>query len=226
MLHSKLLSQVPNLSHGFTTKEDKSGPEKLVSTKQVHGTFIYWANTNNLDNAAKEEADGIATTEQGISIGVQSADCCPILLCALDQNYHAISIMTLHSGWRGTAGRIIAKGLSLLYRESIKTSPITAILAAIGPYISGSHFEVGEEVKNILSLRNSSIRPTKKEGKYLFDIGMENIRQISLLAQKLPLLVIVESLGLCTYTNHDLLPSYRREPGVPHKIISYMRMDV
>ena len=226
MLYSKLLSYVPNLSHGFTTNKEKVEPEKIVRTKQVHGNFICWVRANNIDTITEETADGIATTEKGVAIGVQSADCCPILLCGVDQNYRALSLMALHAGWKGTAKQIAAKGLTLLYRESIKLGPLTTILVIIGPYISGANFEVGEEVKNAFSSENSSITFIQKEGKYLLDIGLENIRQISQSAQKIPTLVMMESLGLCTYTNQELLPSYRREPNSPRKIISYLRMHV
>ena len=52
--------------------------------------------------------DGIMTSEQGVCIGVSTADCIPVLL--YDAAHHAAC--SVHAGWRGTVQYITMKAIS------------------------------------------------------------------------------------------------------------------
>ena len=85
-------------------------------------------------------ADAVVTVERGILIGVQVADCVPILLC----DPRKMVISAVHAGWRGTAARIIRKTISAM-AEHFGSSPGDIVMAC-GPSIRGCCYQVGTEV--------------------------------------------------------------------------------
>jgi hypothetical protein len=114
-------------------------PAEPTGLAQVHGTGV-------IDAAAHPrvvEADGSRTRSPGIVCAVLTADCLPLLLCARD----GTEVAALHCGWRGLAGGMIEAGLN-----GIATAP-EALLAWLGPAISGPCYEVGEEVRSALLAR-------------------------------------------------------------------------
>lgn len=111
----------------------------MVSARQVHGADVLWhaAAPGWTLHAA---ADGHATTSRGILLLVTVADCVPVYL--VDRQARAVAL--LHAGWRGTAGRILARGVELL-RERAGVFPADLVMHA-GVAISGPRYEVGAEV--------------------------------------------------------------------------------
>ena len=110
---------------------------KLISLKQIHSDVIH------LFDAAPAEpcrGDGSATNRPGLLLGVQTADCVPILL--VDPKKRAIA--AVHAGWRGTLQRIVVKAIGKMQMQ-FKSNPAD-LLAAIGPSIGGCCYEVGTEV--------------------------------------------------------------------------------
>ncbi len=110
---------------------------KLISLKQIHSDVIH------LFDAAPAEpcrGDASATNRPGLLLGVQTADCVPILL--VDPKRRAVA--AVHAGWRGTLQRIVTKALGKMQME-FGTKPAD-FLAAIGPSIGGCCYEVGTEV--------------------------------------------------------------------------------
>ena len=89
---------------------------------------------------AAPQGDALITREPGVLLVVQTADCVPILLA--DPKRRAIA--AIHSGWRGTARRIAAKTLGRMQME-FGTEP-EDVVAALGPAIGQSCYEVGTEV--------------------------------------------------------------------------------
>jgi YfiH family protein len=86
------------------------------------------------------QGDALITREPGVLLVVQTADCIPILLA--DPKRRAIA--AIHSGWRGTVRRIAAKALGRMQME-FGTKP-EDVIAALGPGIGQSCYEVGTEV--------------------------------------------------------------------------------
>jgi len=110
---------------------------KLVALKQIHSDVVH-----PFDTLPKEACQGDASiTEQpGLLLGVQTADCVPILL--VDPKRRAVA--AVHAGWRGTLARIVAKTVGQLQMRF--GSKPAELLAAIGPSIGGCCYEVGTEV--------------------------------------------------------------------------------
>ena len=109
----------------------------LVPLKQFHSDVVH------LFDAAPGEpcrGDASATNQPGLLLGVQTADCVPILL--VDPKRRAVA--AIHAGWRGTLQRIAGKTLGAM-RMKFGSKPAD-VLAAIGPAIGGCCYEVGTEV--------------------------------------------------------------------------------
>jgi YfiH family protein len=112
-----------------------------VGLRQIHSDIVRVARSADAEPSAEAaKADALITKERGLLLTVQVADCVPILLA--DKKRHAIA--AIHSGWRGTLQRIAEKTLGRMQME-FGTRP-EDVLAALGPGIGQSCFEVGPEV--------------------------------------------------------------------------------
>ena len=109
----------------------------MVSLKQFHSDVVcgFSAAPNELCSA-----DASISNTPNLLLGIQTADCVPILL--LDPLKRAIA--AVHAGWRGTLQRIVEKTIGRMKME-FKSNP-SDLLAAIGPAIGGCCYEVGTEV--------------------------------------------------------------------------------
>jgi polyphenol oxidase len=110
----------------------------LVTLRQIHSDLIHVV-TKPDDKPLV--GDGLVTNVSEIALGVQTADCFPLLL--IDRKNKAVG--AFHAGWRGTVRRIAEKGLGLMRRE-YGTLP-EDVVAAIGPGIQACCYEVGEDLK-------------------------------------------------------------------------------
>ena len=124
------------------------GADKMraVAMRQIHSDIIHVVRGDEArasGNAACEtapKADAVITRERGMLLAVQTADCIPILLA--DDKSRAVA--AIHSGWRGTLGRIAEKALGCMQME-FGTRP-EDVVAALGPGIGQCCYEVGAEV--------------------------------------------------------------------------------
>jgi purine-nucleoside/S-methyl-5'-thioadenosine phosphorylase / adenosine deaminase len=109
----------------------------LVALKQFHSDVI-------CDFSASPEeacsADASISNTPGLLLGIQTADCVPILL--VDPVKRAVA--AIHAGWRGTLKRIVEKTVGRM--EMQYGSRPKDLIAAIGPAIGGCCYEVGVEV--------------------------------------------------------------------------------
>ncbi|MEC8424162.1 MAG: polyphenol oxidase family protein, partial [Myxococcota bacterium] len=102
----------------------------LVS--QVHGTRMLEAFSPGLVG----EADAVFTRVRGLPIAIRTADCVPVLLAG-----DAV-VAAVHAGWRGAAAGIVPAVVTALRSAQLGSG----LAAAVGPAISGRHYEVGPEV--------------------------------------------------------------------------------
>ncbi len=112
---------------------------RLVIGRQVHGTRVLSHSGGWEGFLRTQEADGHISTEKGIALSVSVADCVPVFIA------HASGpVAILHSGWRGTASRIIDTGLQAFARHRI---PPDELLVHLGPAICGRCYQVSAEVR-------------------------------------------------------------------------------
>jgi hypothetical protein len=111
---------------------------RLVQVRQVHSAIVH-----RVDAASRElvSGDGILTAEPGLLLAIKTADCVPVLLADVKRR----AVGAFHAGWRGTAARIVEKGVGEMRREF--GSEPRDLRAAIGPCIRSCCYRVGEEVR-------------------------------------------------------------------------------
>jgi YfiH family protein len=150
-------------------------------------------------------ADAVVTKRKGILIGVQVADCVPVLL--FDRKKSIIG--SVHAGWRGTAAQIVKKTIKLMV-EDFNSSP-DDIIIAFGPSIRWNCYYVGYEVKDaVCKATGNGKYHVKTDGGYCIDLSSANMLQA--LSMSIPEKNIWSS-NECTYCNPDKYYSYRYSNG-------------
>jgi YfiH family protein len=109
----------------------------LVQVHQVHSPIVHRISAAEPHPAA---GDGLITNAPGVAIAVKTADCIPVI--AVDPVRRVVG--AFHAGWRGTAQRIVEKGIGEMRRQF--GSDPNDILVAIGPGIGVCCYQVGDEV--------------------------------------------------------------------------------
>ena len=113
------------------------GP-RLATAHQVHGDRIIEHGTGWEGWLRAGDADGHFSIGRGTGLAVSIADCVPVFLA------HASGATALlHSGWRGTAARIVERALDLFAARGI---PSIELAMHLGPSICGSCYEVSPDV--------------------------------------------------------------------------------
>jgi YfiH family protein len=110
----------------------------FVTLRQIHSDLIHCVSKPPQEQLA---GDGLITDTHGILLGIQTADCLPVVL--VDTKRRAVGVF--HAGWRGTVRRIVEKGVGEM-RRCFGTRP-RDIKAAIGPGIHNCCYQVGTEVR-------------------------------------------------------------------------------
>ncbi len=85
--------------------------------------------------------DGAMTDVPGLVLGVQVADCVPVLVADMRRR----AVAAFHAGWRGTLQRIVERGVGRM-RLRYGSRP-EDLVAAVGPSIGACCYSVGEEVR-------------------------------------------------------------------------------
>ncbi|MEO6878896.1 MAG: polyphenol oxidase family protein, partial [Gemmatimonadaceae bacterium] len=118
--------------------ELRSGGGRLATATQVHGTTVLVHHPGWEGWLRCDAADGHLSTSRGTAFAVTVADCVPVFLA------HASGATALlHSGWRGTAGRIVERGIEALAHRGV---PPAELRLHTGPAICGQCYEVSADV--------------------------------------------------------------------------------
>ncbi len=99
---------------GLRAELRAAGVERLATAHQVHGTRVleHVAGWDGLLRA--NDADGHFSPKRGTAMAVTIADCVPVFIA------HASGAAALlHSGWRGTAARIVDQGIAAFRRAGL-----------------------------------------------------------------------------------------------------------
>lgn len=112
----------------------------LVALKQIHSNLVLLASAADASREQPRRADGLITDEPGLLLGIQTADCIPVLVA--DRKRRVVA--AFHAGWRGTVQRIVETGVGRM-RLQFGCQP-EDLVAAIGPGIGLCCFAVGDDV--------------------------------------------------------------------------------
>ena len=118
---------------------------ELVTVRQFHSGMVRLVGepgSESLDPGHPLRGDALMTALPGLLLGVQTADCVPVLL--VDTKTRAVA--AFHAGWRGTLARIVERGVGTM--RLVFGSKPKDLVAAIGPAIAACCFAVGEEVQH------------------------------------------------------------------------------
>ena len=187
-------------------------PKFLFVPKQVHGDKIVSIDNAFLSLSGHEqivrlnECDALITNVKNVCIGITTADCVPVLLHDPSKQVAAV----VHAGWRGTVKQIAAKTVEVM-RRRFEVSP-PELSAMIGPSISQTSFEVGEEVVEAFCSAGIAVEAILKRnpetGKAHINLWEANRMQ---LLEKGLIDRRIEVSTLCTYSNPELFFSARRD---------------
>jgi polyphenol oxidase len=209
-------------------------PWPLVTLRQIHSDLIHCV--ERLPEQIPV-GDGLISDVPELLLAVQTADCLPVIV--VDQKRRAVGVF--HAGWRGTAKRIVEKGIGEM-RRHFGSEPRN-LVAAIGPGVQSCCYEVGEEVRNrfetqfayaadlfrevkqsdpvrekypLLFLTARAPGHSEPPVKLFLDLVEANRRQLmdaGLTAKN------IETSALCTACRSDLLFSFRAERGVTGRLM-------
>jgi YfiH family protein len=199
-------------------------PERFVRIKQVHGNMVHVARRDASDPAGGSpitEADAVVSNATGLVVGVQVADCVPLLLA--DKRSGAVA--AVHAGWRGTVAGIAQAAVQTLGRE-FGVDPAD-IVAAMGPSIGRCCYEVGPEVMDTFRRAGA----TEAQIDTWFSAGTSGhswldlwrVNQDQLLAAGVPPAQVHLS-RLCTKTHLAWFDSYRADGANSGRMAALIRV--
>lgn len=126
---------------------------RLASARQVHGTKILEHGAGSDGWTRHEGADGHVTFSPGVACVVTVADCVPVFIA-----HPSGAVALLHAGWRGTAARIVQKGITRMVDQGFDAADLRVHL---GPAICGRCYEVGpsvfEQLTGWQTIRNRNV---------------------------------------------------------------------
>ena len=210
---SGLLSRIHGVVHGFGTRNGGDIGDKfpVAHLKQIHSARVIQVAAAG----SQGEADAMIASVPGIALAIRTADCLPVLIS--DSGGKVVS--AVHAGWRGVLSGIVNETLKT-FRDVYKFSG-KDIIAAIGPCIEKSCYEVGNDVvsefrnrygwwaniieikngRNLLDLRKSITIQLKEEG--VHDRNIDHV-------------------DICTFCRGDLLYSWRRDKDPQERMHSFI----
>jgi polyphenol oxidase len=176
-------------------------PAEPLWLNQVHGCAVACENT-----AGVPTADAAVATQPNEVRAVLTADCLPVLFCAIDGSVVAAA----HAGWRGLCNGVLEATVTAM------RIPPERILAWMGAAIGPTAFEVGDEVREAFvsqhAMAGIAFRPSmpgtldEAPRKWLADIyTLARIHLASVGVTQ------IYGGGLCTFSDPRFF-SYRREP--------------
>jgi hypothetical protein len=234
MLASPLLSAIPGIRHAFFTREGGvSGgvyaglnggigshddpadvrenrrrmaehlgvtQENLLSVHQTHSPDAIVA-TGPWTGPVRPKADAMVTSNEGLALGITTADCAPILFA--DPNARVIG--AAHAGWKGALIGILESTIDAMEKLGAERS---GMVAAIGPLIRQSSYEVGSEfIERFIEADANNATfflPGERDGHAMFDLA----GYIRMRLENAGVLMI-DDLGVDTYSDARCY-SYRR----------------
>lgn len=196
--------------------------DSVISLGQIHSTKVLTVreDSRGLGYCVKsdEKCDGYVTDTAGITLGVKTADCVPILMC--DENAGVIG--AVHAGWRGTVSGIAAECIEKMTSFGARAENIRV---AIGPAIHSCCYEVSEDFREAVSqLAGGDFADRfieSRDGKLYADIVAMN-RQI--LLERGVDGCNIDVAEYCTCCHPELFFSHRYTHGLRGTMLSVIAM--
>ena len=218
------LEAVKGLVHGFEQRLGPAGWETRAGARermtaaladkgrlhllhQVHGTAVERAPWHGTP-----QADAGVAERPGDLLGIETADCLPVLL--VDPRRRAVA--AAHAGWRGTAAGVARAALSALVAGGSRPADV---LAALGPNIGPCCYEVGPELVPEFGAGGGAFFRPGKGDRLMLDVRAANVRQLLEAGLRAANIGHVDD---CTRCQADKYHSYRREGRDGGRMISFV----
>jgi len=218
------LAAIPGLVHGFEQRLGSKHSEsreasrervgrglaafgRLLLLKQVHGARVLHAPWEGMP-----EADAATARDAGLFLGVETADCLPLLL--VDPKRGALGVA--HAGWRGTAAGVATRAVEALVSQGSRPEDL---LAALGPAIGPCCYEVGDELRPAFEEWGGDLFRTGARGRPHLDVRTANRRQLRGAGLREE---HIHEVAECTFCRADLYHSYRRDGPGGGRMISFV----
>lgn len=218
------LSACPGLLHGFeqrdthgeteTRKESRDRVQAALRDagqvhflQQVHGATVLqapWVGT--------PEGDAALAVEPGLLLGIETADCLPVLIVDPERRTAAAA----HAGWRGTAASVASKTVEALTAAGSRPENL---LVALGPAIGPCCYEVGHELRASFGPAAAPFFKPGPRGRPHLDVRALNVQQLrecGIPSDR------IHSVDECTSCHPDLYFSYRRDGPTTGRMISFV----
>lgn len=147
--------------------------DRIVIPRQTHSTNVAVITALPVSPDDIEDVDAVVTDQRGLIIGVNTADCVPVVLLDPKTDIYAVA----HAGWRGAVNGIVGNTVKAML--SLGSSP-HYIQAAIGPSICAGCFEVGDEVASRFPADCVSRKPGEKPHVSLQEYIVKSLLSLSL----------------------------------------------
>jgi len=183
---------------------------RLFLLRQVHGAAVACAPWDD-----RPEADAALASEPGVLIGIQTADCLPVLL--VDPVRGAVA--AAHAGWRGTAKGVAREAVLALQARGSRPQDL---LAALGPGIGPCCYEVGDELRAAFGVAGARFLLPAANGRPHLDVRAANVAQLEAAGVRPEAIHHVPDCTFCTPGYH----SYRRDGKGTGRMISYVGFKV
>jgi len=187
---------------------------QIITARQTHSTERCTIESAQQARGPQPECDAMITRMSDVLLGVQTADCLPVLIADTKSG----AVAGIHAGWRGTAGRITERTIADLML-SAGVNPRDCI-AALGPTACAECYEVGEDVieryKSEFGYWRNLLVNFKENGKAHLDIRAANVQQLMFCGFSEDRIHVAE---FCTMHQNELFFSYRKEGrGLPSQV--------
>lgn len=175
--------------------------EHLATVYQVHSpTVVEVERPWNREDSP--QADAMVTRQEGVGLGILTADCVPVLLA----DAKARVVGAAHAGWRGAFDGVLDAVVEAM--TGLGAAP-ERIVAGIGPAIAQRSYEVGPEFRQRFLERaedhDDFFCPAKRADHYMFDLKGFVARTLAQTG-----VVKVQSLPCDTCAEPGRFFSYRR----------------
>lgn len=201
------------IEHGFGQRGAQP-PENTVFPVQVHGADVFEVTSRGLRD--RPRADIVVSTTPGLSVGIVTADCVPILVAAQDGS----AVAAIHAGWRGLAKGVVEAGI----RAMVAAARGASLVAAVGPAGRGCCYEVDDPVREALAENYSEIlEETLVPGRPdHFQLDLPRLATGILTRNG----VVCHPIGIrhriCTICHPDRFESYRRDGAVAGRLTHFI----
>lgn len=143
----------------------------LASARQVHGTTLLEHGSGPQGWVRHEGADGHLTFSPGVACVVTVADCVPVFIA-----HPSGAVALLHAGWRGTAARIVERGIARMVEHGLDAADLAVHL---GPAICGRCYDVGpavfEQLTGWHTIRNRNVDLRALLAEQARDLGVRRL---------------------------------------------------